>query len=254
MCIFSSDVESVEGTSIFARRTSPTSQALVYSMSYEARSELAMILPLPKSLGAGEDAATFIDLSSYSNFFTDMQFGFPVESRPGASSSPQDGRGAALSPLKVHEVGSFEASWVPTLSDFSRLDDRFTLPSASWDQLPQYSDYGFAVFKLKPGAKTAHPMALEFQTRESDRLFFPTVHVHNGAVLPDASFDHVLYCQSDSARLGGDWKASTFIKGSPFFAKNFIQIDRAKGLVLPDQVVFKNSVYGRHPNQDIWAG
>jgi hypothetical protein len=39
----------------------------------------------------------------------------------------------------VREVGSFEASYVPKIADFSRLDERFRLPVAVWKKLPQAS-------------------------------------------------------------------------------------------------------------------
>jgi len=64
MCMFSSGVKDVAETKIFVRRASRESQILVYSMQYQADTELAMILPLPKSLGA-EEAVRFIDLSGY---------------------------------------------------------------------------------------------------------------------------------------------------------------------------------------------
>jgi len=98
--------------------------------------------------------------------------------------------------LQVHEVGSFEASFVPTLNDFDRLDSRFRLPEQIWHQLPIYEDYAFAVFKLKPGAKQIHPMAFEFPRRNIDQMFFPTVHIHDGKVDVKAHFDHSLYCQA----------------------------------------------------------
>jgi len=238
MCMFSGEVQDVAGTSIFVRRTSRTGQVLVYSMNYQADAELAMILPLP-SLGAGEEAVTFIDLSGYPRFFEDMDKGFQAFSLgPRSRSFPEE------PPLKVHEVGSFEASWVPTLADFSRLDSRFRLPTEIWEQLPQYADYGFAVFKLKAGEKKIHPMAFEFQTRERHRLFFPTVHVHEGSVERVAHFDHALYCQSESPEAG--WMSSEIP------ASSFLKVDQSKGLLLADQWVFKKSVQGPKENEDLW--
>lgn len=35
----------------------------------------------------------------------------------------------------------------------------------------------------------------EFPTRHPDRLFFPTLHIHDGAVKPFARFAHTLYAQ-----------------------------------------------------------
>ena len=240
MCMFSSPVKDVAETKIFVRRTSRTSQVLVYSMQYQADVDLAMILPLPKLWGAGEDAVIFIDLSTYPLFFEDMSRGFLLT------------RGTVAAPtLRVHEVGSFEASWVPTLSDFNQLDGRFKLPAEIWDQLPQYANYGFAVFKLKAGEKSLHPMAFEFQTCEPDRLFFPTVHVHNGSVKPKALFHHSLYCQSEDP--GGRWRASATLGNKSLLARDFIKIDKSMGLLLPDQVVFRRPVVGSHPNKDIWV-
>jgi hypothetical protein len=103
---------------------------------------------------------------------------------------------------------------------------------------------------LKAGNKSLHPMALEFQTREPNRLFFPTVHVHDGSVEPKALFHHSLYCQSEDP--GAGWRPSA-LEGEPFPASEFINIDRSIGLLLPDQVVFERSVVGSHPNRDLWA-
>src|SRR5208282_3784680 len=109
---------------------------------------------------------------------------------------------------------------VPTMDDWDRLDERFRLPTGVFDGVPQYRDYGFAVFKLKAtrpkswlaflgldfSSQAIHPMAFEFPRADPDRLFFPTVHVHDGKFHPTAYFDHTLYFQ----RLGdpGDWKQS----------------------------------------------
>jgi hypothetical protein len=60
------------------------------------------------------------------------------------------------------------------VKDFSRLDERFRLPVDTWNQLPAHHDYGFAVFKLKPGVATVHPMAFSFPRRDQKTLFFHT--------------------------------------------------------------------------------
>ena len=83
--------------------------------------------------------------------FDDLKKAFPMSMMQPAS---RGGFGllavvAAPPPLRVHDVGLFEASFVPTLADFERLDPRFRLSPGVWEQLPQYRDWGFAVFKLK---------------------------------------------------------------------------------------------------------
>jgi hypothetical protein len=159
----------------------------------------------------------------------------------------------------VHDVGDFEASFVPSLGDFDRLDARFKLAPEVWEQLPQYADWGFAVFKLKqkergfwgrlfkrPARKqTVHPMAFEFPRRDPRSLFFPTVHVHDGEVHEKAHFDHTLYCQP------GELIASTFDwEESDGNLGKRVDPDRAAGLVDPDAPCFRTSLVGSLDNRD----
>ncbi|MAB88916.1 MAG: hypothetical protein CMJ90_05605, partial [Planctomycetes bacterium] len=174
MCCFSGPVDRVAETNIFARESRKGHQFIVYSMTLETSADVAMILPLPVPVGSGEKAVTFINLEEYNGFFADAHRGFP---RP-RSKSATDLRAVRPSEqqLEVVSVGSFEASFVPTVADFARLDKRFRLPDGTFEKLPGYRDWGFAVFKLKKGKKKIHPMALEMPTRWPKKLFFPTVH------------------------------------------------------------------------------
>lgn len=146
MCCFSGDVSQVADTQIFAR-ASGDEQILVYSMSILANHEVAMILPLPVPPQSPEDAVRFINLESYPTFFRDLDALFE---RVMLGGNPRNAPAPAGPRLVVHNVGKFEASFVPTIADFARLDPRFRLPATLWQELPQYSDWGFAVFKLKP--------------------------------------------------------------------------------------------------------
>ena len=62
MCCFSQPVRSVHSTNIFARPAEERRQFLVYSMTLDARKELAMILPFPVKTPAAENDVEFIDL------------------------------------------------------------------------------------------------------------------------------------------------------------------------------------------------
>jgi hypothetical protein len=156
--------------------------------------------------------------------------------------------------LKVHDVGSFEASFVPHVGDFARLDERFRIPTTVWDVMPTYRDYGFAVFKLKSTYASelapVHPMAFEFPRRDPHLLFFPTVHVHDGRVHSAALFDHTLYCQSspDMLSYGGQWQRSRTV------ASAFVDPTRAKGIVDQDQHCWRMVFEGEFTNQDAWVG
>ena len=250
MCCFSQPVELVSGTTIFARRRNGR-QLLVYSMRYRASAALAMVLPLPVPPAPPEDAVTFINLERYPEFFADMRKGFPL-----SPSWSLDFMAAsiAISTLEVHDVGSFEASFVPRAEDFVRLDERFRIPASVWDELPRYRDYGFAVFKLKATSAregaSVHPMAFEFPQREAELLFFPTVHVHDRSVHPYALFDHTLYCQvgPDMHEYLVHWQRSTTV------ASAFVDVDRAKGVVDRGGHCWRRNLKGRLPNQDTWVG
>jgi len=245
MCCFSQPVISVSGTNIFARPDTDGRQFLVYNMTLNAKRDLAMILPLPVKTPAEEKDVKFIDLKGYPEFFRDLEIGF---SDPETESKSRRYGLATQSAaaLEVVQVGDFEASFVPTQNDFSRLDERFRLPRDAWKQLPAYESYGFAVFKLKPGAMKVHPMAFSFLRRLPKTLFFPTVHIHDGKVHEKAHFDHALFCQPtrDERPLTSGWQES---RGHP---KSYMQMKKAKDVVLADQHCYKHEIRGMATNRD----
>jgi hypothetical protein len=271
MCCFSQPVEQVFDTNIFARSVNGR-QLLVYGMAYVAAADLAMVLPLPVPPNPPEDAVRFINLVRYPAFFDDLSHGFPKMTAGSFLSFEMGGR-AGVPVLRVHDVGSFEASFVPRVEDFERLDERFRIPREVWDLLPAYRDYGFAVFKLKgsaspppagvlrrllggapagrpPKPRRVHPMAFEFPRRNPDLLYFPTVHVHDRKVHPDAMFDHMLYCQSDPAieEYLQDWEWSNRR------ASEFVDIGRAEGIVTPNHYCQRRPLAGRLENKDSLVG
>jgi hypothetical protein len=200
-----------------------------------------MILPLPTPKAPPEDAVKFINLQKYADFFKDMAAGFPAP--PPTRGKPMTFSGGLG--LVVHDVGDFEASFVPTVKDFDRLDDKFKLPKETWDKLPAYKDYGFAVFKLKKGEKKVHPMAFDFPRANAKKLFFPTVHIHDGKIHKTADFDHSLYCQVTKEDIS-DWAESPGHPGS------FMKIDKCAGIVVKNAHVYRRRIKGRKPNQDTW--
>lgn len=248
MCCFSRPVRSVSATNIFARPDDNDRQFLVYSMSLRADKDLAMILPLPVQTPVGEKDVQFIDLKGYAEFFHDLHLGFPLPPDTLSELSFSNTRSsAARKKLEVFQVGEFEASFVPSQKDFSRLDERFRLPASVWEKLPDYEASGFAVFKLKPGAMTVHPMAFSFIRRDATTLFFPTVHIHDGTVHSKAKFDHTLYCQPHRDHhfaLGQDWTESS----GP--ASRFMRVNGAKGVIEADQHCYKRELRGNLPNRD----
>ena len=238
MCMFSRPVKHVARTKILASALDGGRQALVYAMDVALGEELAMVLPVPVSPKSADDALSFVDLSGYASFFDDLERAFPPPLM-AASRSKGFGFGAPQSAptLVVHEVGDFEASFVPTRAEFARLDARFRLPEQLWASLHRYDDWGFAVFKLRPKrglfglstkTQSVHPMAFVYPSREPDALYFPTVHVHSGALHNTAHFDHHLYAQARgvlASALG--WAASK----AP--VEQFVDLARARGVLSP---------------------
>ncbi|QSQ24487.1 hypothetical protein JY651_05915 [Pyxidicoccus parkwayensis] len=247
MCCFSKSVEEVFDTNIFARDAQGAEQFLVYSMQFAAAEDLAMVLPLPVPPGSSEDAVHFISLEQYPDFFTDLKKGFPVQ-LPRSAIQPE---AAAASPsLEVVQVGGFDASFVPTVADFARLDERFRLPAGTWERLPAYRDYGFAVFKLRKETQAVHPMAFRFPRRDPGRLFFPTVHIHDGEVHHEAYFDHMLYCQPRAeakAIVDAWWEESL----EP--ARTFIKPRLAQGIVDWRAPCYRRPLFGTRRNEDTWV-
>jgi hypothetical protein len=251
MCCFSREVKSVSDTRIFGR-VEGRRQVLVYAMALSAAEDLAMVLPLPTPPGSPEDALEFVSLEAYPRFFDDLEKGFP---RPPASDADpgRSGLGEEPKQLAVHRVGAFDASFVPSQDDFARLDERFRIPKDSWAAIPAYADYGFAVFKLRQGENQhVHPMAFRFPTRFEQRLFFPTVHIHHGRWTPEARFDHALYAQfAEDVVATGDF-ASRWAE-SPEPAARFVDVEKAKGLVLGGRHAYRRTVVGELPNADVFV-
>ena len=245
MCIFTGEVETVKNTRIFAREVEAGVQGLIYQMDVSAPKEVAMVLPLPVKTPVWEKGVRFLNLDEYPDLFDNLSEVFPRKTAWGSdldlSYTPRS-EGA----LKVVEVGSYVASFVPTMADFKKLDKRFQVPKESWSKLPHYRDYGFAVFQLKPGNKKLHPMALTFESRLKGQLFFPTVHIHDGEVHRKEHFHHTLYAQgwTNGNFKEKDWEESTNAAGKKVSEK------QAKGMVWAEGKVFRKQMQGRLKNED----
>jgi hypothetical protein len=246
MCCFSGKVEAVKNTRIFARMGEHGNQVIVYSMTLKSREDVAMVLPIPVSKAKDAAPVQFISLLGYPNFFEQMARGFPVPDSFGPSrAAPAAAAAVPQTTIKVEFVGAYEASYVPSIADFSRLDPRFVLPVGVWEKLPDYKDFGFAVFKLKKGEAHVHPMAFSFPVARKDQIFFPTVHIHDGEVHKVADWDHMLYCQTNAEHQSVPaWQESAQL------ASQFMSIPDTQGLVRPNQHIYRIEMTGMLENKD----
>ena len=239
MCCFTKPVERVEQTRIYARAEG-AQQLVVYELKLQASEDLAMVLPIPIAMGSGDRAVKFVDLTSSPTFFAGLAYAFREQELELQAKS----RGPAPQGLAVHQVGAFEASFVPRAQDFDRLDPRFSISSALWRTVPSVDGFGFVVFKLRPSKtlRAFHPMAFWFARRDLQRVFFPTLHVHDGTVHENAIFDHVLYAQPDIVTSG--WEPSPYdMNGGVGGAGRTLVLPR------PGQ---RRVLNGSLPNADVW--
>lgn len=243
MCCFSGPVSRVSDTCIFARLDADH-QLLAYQMKVAAPGAVAMVLPIPTPPSTSPDAVRFIDLSAEPWLFDELRFAFEVSGDGASLGTPA--AAAEGSALEVHRVGAFEASFVPSPSDFARLDARFRLPEGVLGAVPHYADWDFVVFKLRvdEGRETDfHPMAFRFPTRRPGEAFFPCLHVHDGEVHPTADFDHQLYAQLGPGRSAGGWQRSDGVLG---------RSGAPSRVVDGQQLAFYRRVEGSQPNGDVW--
>jgi hypothetical protein len=121
---------------------------------------------------------------------------------------------------------------------------------------------------LAARGKAIHPMAFEFASRHPDRLFFPTVHVHDGQVHLTAAFSHALYCQVPEAigsRLLAEprvsepigppksWNPHQSWVASDGTVSAFVDTSRAEGIMDANAVAYRRQVFGLAPNTDQWV-
>jgi hypothetical protein len=251
MCCFPGHVSDVSATDIFAR-VDGERQYIAYQMSFSSDQPTAMILPIPVARDAGDDAVEFLALDKYPDFFRDLEHHFHAL----ISSLKLMGPMAPHSSLKVERVGAFEASFVPSLDQFDRLDERFRIPDDIWRQVPGYESFGFVVFKLQPGTRVnVHPMAFSFPTRDPETVFFPTVHIHDGAFHEMADFDHVLYTQNMPAHfVSPSTPRFAWFGTGDVPARRYLRTRRTRGLVDPKMPCFQASLMGESKNSDILVG
>lgn len=108
---------------------------------------------------------------------------------------------------------------------------------------------GLPFFNTNPANKKFTRCALVFATRFADRLYFPTVHIHDGEVHEKEKFDHNLYCQLQ----GGGGRAMLNWEESSSNAIVFAQAGLSQGILNPATHVYRLAMRGEFENKDQWA-
>jgi hypothetical protein len=226
----------------------PEKQFLVYSMNYRVGEDLAMVLPLPVPVGSKEDAVQFIDLHGYGEFFADLQSGFPVAAsdkrRPLSRSMPSHCR-------------QRRSRWFRSAASKRRLCRRSKTLRASMLGFACRTGFGTSCPPTKSRGLRCSSCArmparcirwrLRFLAPIASKLFFPTVHIHDGKVHDTAHFDHSLYCQ-----VGSQYGKTTGWEETPQLASAFVKVAATKGIVDGSAHCYRKTILGNQKNQDTW--
>ncbi len=86
-------------------------------------------------------------------------------------------------------------------------------------------------------------MAFSFPTRDAKKNFFPTVHVHDGKVHPEAKFDHKLYCQ---AAIPLKWEESLELTSGN------VELEKAQGIFVANEKCYRQALRGIGKNADVY--
>ena len=194
MCIITSTVNEVAKTRIYVSADEANRRQLtVYSNYVSSSRENAMILPVPNP-----ESIELLNFSNYPAFFEDLANCFQKRIPRGISNTL--GFGLVTETLPIYKVGSYQASIVPNLDEFDRLDfHTFKVDPNLYSFLDVHyrkGNFGFIVCSLMAGDHTYHPFAYTHGMHKSGRLFIPTMHYHPGHTHETGDWDHLIYSPS----------------------------------------------------------
>jgi hypothetical protein len=101
-------------------------------------------------------------------------------------------------------------------------------------------DGGVGMIRLKPKL-----LCFAFPTATPNRLFFPTLHIHDGQVHDKELFDHTLYFQATRGPLHGGWEES------PGLPVTKVKCGLTHGMVRPDMHLYRHQMIGKFTNGDV---
>lgn len=223
----------LSGTRILVIAGTNGQQLTVYQNSADTETKNAMILPVPTTRGL-----KLVDMTNYKDIFSKLSKYFPNLSRSaykGISLNSSD-------TLKVHKVGSYQASIVDSLDDFARIDSSFRLNLNVGEILKtHYPAFGFIVCQLVEGENDYEPFAYTHQIIDG-KVFTPTRHYHGeGPPETTSDWDHEIYtvgCVAPDARISS--KTSYEIS----------QLCNYTGVANHDTILSQIKISGVHTNYD----
>ena len=272
MCIIQGLVKEVSKTKIMVAPLAHHRQLTVYAnkVSMGNTQYRAMILPFPCSKGE------FFDLSVYPELFDDLNMMCWPQVKSNSYSYSDGAQASCNNSLAVVQVGSYHASIVPTLSDFSRINTQvFSLDTKVKDFLQTYypTGYSFMVCQLDEN-KEYHPFGYIHDTLPSGQLFIPTMHYHQHQkniqtdkpfLTPKDNDNLPLTPENDLNFNSVDWDHEIYLWNRPlqitpgeFYSNKVkVRIDMIKIFLLPSELEAEDQVYAYrvkpnyHQNHDL---
>ncbi len=201
MCILLHGVEDIGDTKIFvAPNAKQTKQITVFkNFIKNGAPNNAIILPCPYP-----ETIEFISLENFKKFFTTCEKLFLM----------------APETLFVQQLGSYIATVVPSISDFSKLDEKFVVTQDCLNLLrDEYfgKNMGFIVCQLMEGAQNYHPFG--YSHKLPPKLFLPTKH-YNGERKAFEKFNHNIYVYNGICMSDLNYKISLYTRT----AENYLEL------------------------------
>ncbi len=190
MCIMASDAE-VSGTNILAAINGDR-QIVIYQavVEFDDGEKNAIILPVP----CESEDIDLVDMSGNEDLFEVLNANFHMKTR-GTFSGESEYLGGDF--LEVQDVGAYQVSIVPNVSDLERINpDLFVMSEATKNtlRLNYAKGFSFVVAVLKPGR--FQPLCYTHKALPNGKIFVPTRHEHgDGKDRP--SWDHIVTMNKD---------------------------------------------------------
>ncbi len=258
MCIINEPAEVHETELFVVPHTNGIDQLTVYANEVKTGStNNMMLLPVPYP-----NTVDFINLEDYQHIFKDLKKSFYGRLPPLRNIAQNS------DVLKVHDVGSYKATLVPTHADLGRINSEVfgtvqenikVLLAENYEGLP--APFGYIICKLKSGSAVKyHPFAYRHKMASNKAgkkvLFVPTRHEHgsqgnimNPIIPPDvpddheADWDHVIYS------INTDTSAGTMGSGSELKTDKIPNFDIGNV-----RTINKKVIKGIYPNNDLIFG
>lgn len=203
MCIIDGNVKDVKDTKIIVSKYN-NKQLTVYSNTVNIdREPVAMILPVPKNYYNKLNIEVFETNEYDMLIFNELESFKSKNLYTNSSYLSYD----ANDSIEVLRSGSYRYSIVDNVSNFSKLSSEFNIKDKNLiNLLKKYKNFGFIVCIIDKSAKYS-PFVYSHDLMDSNKLFVPTKHYHNGKEKAD-DWNHSIY--GFGTIYGNSWKDWNF--------------------------------------------